>query len=76
VWSAHRSHYYQRLVLSGFTHARVLRWELALMLVSGTAAIAYETAAGAVRVAILAALALLFTGAAAAVTRIEARARR
>ena len=75
VWSAHRSHYYQRLVLSGLTHARVLRWEVALMAASGAAALAYEGAAQTVRVAILTALALLYSAAAAAVARAQARAR-
>jgi UDP-N-acetylmuramyl pentapeptide phosphotransferase/UDP-N-acetylglucosamine-1-phosphate transferase len=76
VWSAHRSHYYQRLVLSGLTHARALRWEFALMAVSGAAALAYQGAANAVRIAILTALALLYSAAGAAVTRAQARARR
>lgn len=76
VWSAHRSHYYQRLVLSGLTHVRVLRWEFALMAVSGAAALAYEGAAHAVRVAILTALVLLYSAAGAAVVRAQARARR
>lgn len=75
VWSAHRSHSYQRLVLSGLTHVRVLWWELALMAVSGVAALAYEGAAHAVRVAILTALALLFSAAGAAVANAQARAR-
>ena len=76
VWSAHRSHYYQRLVLSGLTHVRVLWWEFALMAVSGAAALAYEGAAHAVRVAILTALALLYSAAGAAVACAQARARR
>lgn len=73
VWSAHRSHYYQRLVLSGLTHVRALRWELALMAVSGAAALTYQGAANAVRFAILTALALLYSAACAAVARAEAR---
>lgn len=75
VWSAHRSHYYQRLVLSGLTHVRVLGWEFALMVVSGATALAYEGAAQAARVAILTALALLFSAAGATVARAQARAR-
>ena len=76
VWSAHRSHHYQRLVLSGLTHARVLSWEVALMVVSGAAALAYAEAAGAVRAAILAGLVVLFSAAGAAVSRVESRSRR
>lgn len=76
VWSAHRSHYYQRLVLSGLTHARVLSWELVLMVVSGAAALAYGAAAGARRGAILAGLVVLFTAAGATVSLVAARSRR
>lgn len=76
VWSAHRSHHYQRLVLLGFSHARVLGWEIGLMALSGAAALAYRDAADMGRTVILAAVALLTAAAAAAVTRLEARARR
>ena len=31
IWQAHREHYYQRWVLAGFSHLRVLLWECALM---------------------------------------------
>jgi UDP-N-acetylmuramyl pentapeptide phosphotransferase/UDP-N-acetylglucosamine-1-phosphate transferase len=71
VWTPHRSHHYQRLVLSGFSHARVLSWEIALMGVSGAAALAYATGAGSVRVTILATLVLLYAIAGAAVKRVE-----
>ena len=76
VWSAHRSHHYQRLVLSGLSHARVLSWEVALMVVSGAAALVYASAPGAVRAAILAGMLVLFTAAGAAVSRVESRSRR
>jgi len=39
VWEAHRSHYYQRLILSGWTHRRTAFWEYALMLLSAVIAI-------------------------------------
>jgi UDP-N-acetylmuramyl pentapeptide phosphotransferase/UDP-N-acetylglucosamine-1-phosphate transferase len=71
VWTPHRSHHYQRLVLSGFSHARVLLWEIALMGVSGAAALAYAAGSGAVRVTILAALVLLYAAAGAAVKSVE-----
>jgi UDP-N-acetylmuramyl pentapeptide phosphotransferase/UDP-N-acetylglucosamine-1-phosphate transferase len=32
IWQAHRSHYYQRLILSGWSHRRTALWEYALML--------------------------------------------
>jgi UDP-GlcNAc:undecaprenyl-phosphate/decaprenyl-phosphate GlcNAc-1-phosphate transferase len=34
VWQAHRSHYYQRLVLMGWSHRRTVLFEYALMLAS------------------------------------------
>lgn len=40
VWQAHRQHYYQRLVLSGWSKARLLRWELASMALCGVWALA------------------------------------
>jgi colanic acid biosynthesis glycosyl transferase WcaI len=42
LWSAHRSHYYQRLVLSGCSHARVTGWEAGLMAFFGGAALVYQ----------------------------------
>jgi UDP-N-acetylmuramyl pentapeptide phosphotransferase/UDP-N-acetylglucosamine-1-phosphate transferase len=40
VWRAHRSHYYQRLVLMGWGHRKVALAEYGLMLVAGTSALA------------------------------------
>lgn len=37
VWQPHRSHYYQRLVLMGWSHRRTILFEYALMLVSAAA---------------------------------------
>lgn len=37
-WQAHRSHYYQRLVLTGWSHRRLAAAEYSLMLVGGVAA--------------------------------------
>ncbi len=39
VWHAHRSHYYQRLVLMGWTHARLAGTSYALMGLSGAIAL-------------------------------------
>ena len=39
IWQAHRSHYYQRLVLMGWTHRRLALAEYGLMLISGVAAL-------------------------------------
>ena len=40
VWQAHRSHYYQRLVLMGWSHRRLALAEYGLMLLSSAAALA------------------------------------
>ena len=39
IWKAHRSHYYQRLVLAGWSHRRLAVAEYGLMLISGFAAL-------------------------------------
>lgn len=39
VWQAHRTHYYQRLVQSGWSHRRALLWEYAVMVGCATSAI-------------------------------------
>ncbi len=40
VWQAHREHFYQRLILSGYTHEQTGMVWLAMMLVSGALAMA------------------------------------
>lgn len=35
IWKAHKSHYYQRLVLLGWGHRKTVLWEYLLMLLSG-----------------------------------------
>ena len=39
VWQAHRQHFYQRLILSGYTHTQTGSLWLAMMIVSGALAI-------------------------------------
>ena len=39
IWQAHRDHYYQRLVLSGWTHGRLAIAEYAIMLVCAVSAV-------------------------------------
>ena len=39
VWQAHKSHYYQRLVLSGWGHRKTVLYEYALMLACGLSAL-------------------------------------
>ena len=40
VWEAHREHYYQRLILSGWSHRRTAIWEYALTLACAALALA------------------------------------
>jgi len=72
-WKAHRSHAYQRLVLAGWSHARLALFAYALMAASAAAALAALHAGGKARLGILmgsvAAYILLFVA-------IEARLRR
>lgn len=60
VWCAHREHWYQRLVLAGWSHRRTLGVGYALMLVSGTTAVVYNRAAELVQAAILMGWAAIF----------------
>lgn len=41
IWLAHREHYYQRLVLSGWGHRKTVLVEYMLMLACGTSAVLY-----------------------------------
>ena len=42
IWEAHREHYYQRLVLSGWTHRRTVLTEYGVMILCGGLAILYH----------------------------------
>lgn len=59
-WEAHRSHYYQRLILMGWTHRRTALAEYALMIVVAAVALAVRDASVVVQAGALVALALLF----------------
>lgn len=58
-WQAHREHFYQRLVRSGFGHARTAWLAYALMAVCAASALVARTAGGAVASAVLSLPALL-----------------
>ncbi len=45
IWQAHRSHYYQRLVLMGWSHQRTVLFEYLLMFCCGVTAISARQAA-------------------------------
>ncbi|MEQ1848588.1 MAG: hypothetical protein ABL983_23785, partial [Nitrospira sp.] len=42
IWQAHREHYYQRLVLSGWTHRRTVLAEYGVMILCGGLAVLYH----------------------------------
>jgi len=52
-WQAHRTHYYQRLVLSGWGHRRTVLTEYGLMVLCGVLAWGYQVANNDARLAIL-----------------------
>jgi UDP-GlcNAc:undecaprenyl-phosphate/decaprenyl-phosphate GlcNAc-1-phosphate transferase len=69
VWQAHRSHYYQRLVLMGWGHRRTALAEYGLMAFTGATALLASGAMIPLQVAVLAGLAGLYAGLALAVDR-------
>lgn len=71
VWEAHRQHYYQRVVLSAWSHARTLRWEVAVMIASAIAAIAFQRAAESLRAVVLLSAVAMYAILAGAVRRLE-----
>lgn len=75
IWHAHREHYYQRLVLSGWSHRRAVLAEYAVMACCGMLAILYQGAAEGWRLIILGTWAVLFLGLARLVDRIQRGAR-
>ena len=60
-WQAHREHYYQRMVRTGWTHRRLAIAEYGLMLACGAGALAARQADPAIRWLIVGALALVFS---------------
>jgi len=56
IWQAHRSHYYQRLVLTGWSHRQLAVAEYGLMLVSAVAALLALRQSAPIQAAIFAAL--------------------
>jgi hypothetical protein len=60
IWEAHRSHYYQRLVLTGWTHRQLALAEYGLMLLTSVAALLALRQAVPLQLLILASLALVY----------------
>jgi len=62
-WEAHRSHYYQRRVLLGWSHRRLAMFEYGLMLGTGVAAVIALRSEPSTQATIVAVLALIYIGA-------------
>jgi UDP-GlcNAc:undecaprenyl-phosphate GlcNAc-1-phosphate transferase len=69
IWEAHRQHYYQRLILSGWSHRRTALAEYGLMFLCGAAALAGLRQPPAAQYALMIALALALAGAMWAIDR-------
>jgi UDP-N-acetylmuramyl pentapeptide phosphotransferase/UDP-N-acetylglucosamine-1-phosphate transferase len=73
IWEAHRSHYYQRLVLSGWGHRRTVLSEYALMVLCVILALCYQFGNEPSRLGVLALWGLLLAGVMAGVSLAEGR---
>src|SRR5205814_4299690 len=67
IWEAHRSHYYQSLILSGWSHSRTAFWEYGLMLLSAAMAIVAIRQSVVVATVLLSGLVLVYGAAMVAV---------
>lgn len=59
-WQAHRTHYYQRLVLSGWSHRKTSLAEYGVMCICGVGALAFQQASGNVQLVIAVVWAVAF----------------
>jgi UDP-N-acetylmuramyl pentapeptide phosphotransferase/UDP-N-acetylglucosamine-1-phosphate transferase len=73
VWEAHRDHYYQRLVLSGWGHRRTVLAEYGVMVLCGGLALLYQYASEEWRLVVLGVWGMVFVSLALAVKGTEQR---
>ena len=73
IWEAHRDHYYQRLVLSGWSHRQTVLAEYGVMILCGGLAVLYQDASEEWRLVILGFWGMLFLFLALAVKGVEQR---
>jgi len=73
VWEAHRDHYYQRLVVGGWSHRRTVLAEYGVMALCGGFALFYQYASEEWRLVILGFWGVLFLSLALAVKGVEQR---
>ncbi len=70
---AHRTHYYQRLVLSGWSHRKTSLAEYGVMCACGIGALAFQQVSGSVQFGIVGFWAIAFLGLAQAISAVEQR---
>lgn len=75
IWQAHRQHYYQRLVLLGWSHRKTVLVEYCLMLACGLSAVLYARASANERGILLGAWLLIYLSLAFCVRYAEGRGR-
>ena len=75
IWHAHREHYYQRLVLAGWSHRKTVLAEYCLMIFCGLSAVAYIRAGESTRLAMLLTWVLIYAALILAVRRVERRSK-
>ena len=75
VWEAHREHWYQRLVLSGWGHRKTVLAEYVMMLASGVLCLSYQSATDRGKLGLLILWATLYLVFAVAVRTVEHRKR-
>lgn len=71
IWQAHRQHYYQRLVLLGWSHRKTVLMEYCLMVACGLSAVLYTRVGANERLALLAIWLLIYLSLAFCVSRAE-----
>jgi UDP-N-acetylmuramyl pentapeptide phosphotransferase/UDP-N-acetylglucosamine-1-phosphate transferase len=76
IWEAHREHYYQRLVLIGWSHRRTVLAEYGVMIACGGLAVLYHHSSEAWRLLILGGWVMMFLVLGRRVTRLERQAER
>jgi len=75
VWEPHRTHWYQRITLAGWSRRRTLIFEYALMLAAGVSALVYASAGDFARAGVLAAWTLVYVWFDRTVSAVERQAR-
>lgn len=73
VWQAHREHYYQRVVLLGWSHRKTVFAEYSLMLACGTSAVIYQQAGPRIRLIVLLSWVIVYSALAQGIRLVEQR---